>query len=967
MVDVTFHRPFEVGSEVGPFQFVIENLNNDIGMVIYTGPNGFEGIYRIRDLEFVERPFDPLDRFDVLSGTIVGYQQFANGVLDFELSSFKLDAITVIENPPVETNAFINLFYGGADRFFGSSGNDTLFGYDGRDRIQGKRGDDHAFGGQGRDVLFGQSGADVLYGEAGNDRLLGGGQSDTLIGGSGADTLQGNEGRDTLQGGADNDKLFGNAGNDRLVGGGGRDVLRGGAGADWMQGGRGNDTYFIDNVGDRLFENSRGGLDDVNTSLLSFTLGSGFENLALTGSSVEGNIRTGSGNSGDNQILGAERNQNLLVGGAGNDTLVGGAQNDTLRGERGHDILEGGRGEDSLVGGFGDDQLEGGQGDDTLDGGDGSDTLLGGLGNDTYLIYNENDVIQEGVNQGLDEIHSLALAVTLADNVENLTLLGASREGDLITGVGNTLDNEITGSDFARNALLGAQGNDTLIGGNLADVLRGEDGMDWLAGGAGNDLLQGAEGNDVIVAGDGDDTLNGGVGHDTMSGGIGNDFYIVDSANDTLSENADSGTDTVQTDLVSFSLGENFENLVLTGPAEPDGILVGNGNALGNSITGSTLDQNHLFGGEGDDVIVAGDRDDTLDGGAGHDTMSGGIGNDFYIVDSANDTLSENADSGTDTVQTDLVSFSLGENFENLVLTGPAEPGGILVGNGNALGNSITGSTLDQNHLFGGEGDDTLIGGNVFDRLSGNAGDDSIDAGAGDDSLFGGLGADTLLAGDGNDLLIGWQDTSSTSNTDGGNFLSGGSGNDTLQGGGGGNETLYGGLGSDILNGGCRDTEQTEPTGNPDLFVFRSVEESRSGLGLRDTITSFETGFSQIDLSEFVQSGVRIDLAITSFTYETVVQISDDEEAPVVTTVVRPVATTFYHNVSGFEQSHTADIILHVDSNSGTKFLVASTYEEYRGQGAIDEALDTDFEVEIFTDTLLVREDFLLASDIVLS
>ncbi|WP_083100701.1 M10 family metallopeptidase C-terminal domain-containing protein [Pseudophaeobacter leonis] len=223
------------------------------------------------------------------------------------------------------------------------------------------------------------------------------------------------------------------------------------------------------------------------------------------------------------------------------------------------------------------------------------------------------------------------------------------------------------------------------------------------------------------------------------------------------------------------------------------------------------------------------------------------------------------------------------------------------------------------------------------------------------------------MAGDGNDLLVGWQDSSSTSNTDGGNFLSGGSGDDTLQGGGGGNETLYGGLGSDILNGGYRDTEQTEPTGNPDLFVFRSVEESRSGLELRDTISSFETGLSLIDLSEFAQSGVRIDLAISGFTYETVVEISDDEEIPVVTTVVRPVATTFYYNVSGFDQGDTAEIILHVESSFGSKFLVASTYEEYSGQGAIDETLDTDFEVEIFSDTLLVREDFLLASDIVIS
>jgi Ca2+-binding RTX toxin-like protein len=61
---------------------------------------------------------------------------------------------------------------------------------------------------------------------------------------------------------------------------------------------------------------------------------------------------------------------------------------------------------------------------DALDGGAGSDTLVGGVGNDTFIVDATTDVVTENSGEGTDSIRT---SVTLAANVENLTLLCCGR------------------------------------------------------------------------------------------------------------------------------------------------------------------------------------------------------------------------------------------------------------------------------------------------------------------------------------------------------------------------------------------------------------------------------------------------------------------------------------------------------------------------------------------------------------
>ncbi|MDF2447168.1 MAG: hypothetical protein K0S46_2404 [Moraxellaceae bacterium] len=540
---------------------------------------------------------------------------------------------------------------------------------------------------EGDDVLYGTPLVDTLDALGGNDTVYGLADNDTLIGGSGNDSLHGDDGNDTLQGDA------------------GDDTLDGGTGDDAMAGGAGNDTYVVDAWADTVTEAAGEGYDTVQAAI-DYTLGAHVEELQLTGSAANG-----TGNAQDNV-------------------------------------------------------LQGNDGANRLDGGAGDDLMIGGAGNDTYVVDSADDLILEGSGQGVDTVES-ALDWTLGSDLENLQLTGAGN----IDGTGNELANQLTGNDGA-NVLDGLAGNDTLSGGA---------GIDTLKGGTGNDIyvLDAADGGDsivelagegtdmvladrnhtlganlenltltgysdhsgtgngvgnLIIGNDGNNTLTGGGGNDTLRGGNGDDTYVMAAGDtvDIVTELADAGTDTVRS-AITWTLGSNLENLVLTGT----GNTSGTGNAQDNTITGNG-GNNVLNGGDGNDTLLGnggadtlngGNGNDVLNGGAGSDTLRGGMGDDLYIAGSG-DTVIESAGQGIDTVQS-ANSFTLGANLENLTLTGAA-----ATGTGNAQDNVITGNN-SANTLNGGAGNDTLAGGKGNDSLVGGVGNDSyvLNRGDGRDSI----------------------------------------------------------------------------------------------------------------------------------------------------------------------------------------------------------------------------------------
>jgi Ca2+-binding RTX toxin-like protein len=124
----------------------------------------------------------------------------------------------------------------------------------------------------------------------------------------------------------------GNGLDNLIAGGAGADTLDGGLGADTLIGGLGDDVYVVDSLGDTVIEGADAGIDEVRTTLSTFTLGDNVERFLFQG----GGDANGTGNGLDN----------WLAGNLGNDTLDGAAGNDTLLGGLGTDVLTGGSGAD---------------------------------------------------------------------------------------------------------------------------------------------------------------------------------------------------------------------------------------------------------------------------------------------------------------------------------------------------------------------------------------------------------------------------------------------------------------------------------------------------------------------------------------------------------------------------------------------------------------------------------------------
>ncbi|MDI1350574.1 calcium-binding protein, partial [Aquabacterium sp.] len=620
------------------------------------------------------------------------------GGRDLVKSAISLSLMDQVEDLTLVGVDSINGTGNGLDNVItGNDADNVLDGGEGADTLVGGDGSDTYIVSSTTDVVVeeGDLGPNGLFHFSGIDQVLS--QIDFTLGDN-VENLTLTGVAIAATGNASDNTLTGNDQNNVLMGLAGDDVLNGGAGADTLVGGAGSDTYVLDSLSDVIVEDaSTAGIDTVVTEL-SHTLADGLENLQLTGKAIvigrgnaqdnvlisnEGNTEAGAGT----QLYGLDGNDTLisagsyatdhqsLFGGAGDDFyqivvtsgrppqvvelanegvdtvyFVGGDSNNftdggtyvlaanvengirsmtgmkttavsTLVGNGLNNRLMGSLNSDKLSGLDGNDTLEGGFGQDTLDGGAGSDSMAGGVGDDTYIVDSLSDIIVERAREGTDTVITKVLGYTLGANLERLRF--------------------------------------------------------DLTGGAGNDLFQGSVW---------DDTLRGGAGADTLVGGKGNDTYGVDSLSDVITELANEGVDTVQSSL-SYTLSGELENLTLIGTAA----LNGTGSAVANLIQGNSASNR-------------------LDGQAGVDTLIGGAGNDTYVVDNAQDVVSEFINEGADTVEASA-SYTLGNHIENLTLTGSQA----ITGSGNDLANQINGNEA-SNTLEGNGGNDRLLGNGGGDR-----------------------------------------------------------------------------------------------------------------------------------------------------------------------------------------------------------------------------------------------------------
>lgn len=466
-----------------------------------------------------------------------------------------------------------------------------------------------------------------------------------------------------------------------------------------------------------------------------------------------------------------------------------------------------------------------GAGDDTIDvrGHLGEySTFSGGDGNDIYhvdwysTLYNSKAIKEGKTAQAGDHdrvVFSGSYTFILPDNVEDLTIAG-NHDGN---GEGNALSNIMVGDDSN-------------------NVLDGKDGQDSMAGGKGDDTYYGIWSQDTFTeaADEGDDTL-------ILSGSPG----------------------------AVFEIPQNFENVVLFA----ERVEYVKGTAADNKIECNAGKQ-------------------TIDGGAGADDMAGGIGRDVYYLDNPGDRVTDTSGYNRIYIETagDMKFLNAfgdiyfkGSGAINLVSTYTAsvQLHSITI-HGNSADNAI--KVNYGTSLHGGGGDDTLqgeaklieggIGNDVIrtayaKQVSGGAGKDviyggwEIDGGRGADRLIGGFIGNLYVDVDVSDTIIEtdpydsrYNDRVTFSGRGGMAFILpekvedieligsksiNAVGNDLRNTiiGNDGHNVLTGGLGRDFMRGGMgRDT-------------FRFVTRADSDEQHADVIRDFQRGLDRIDLTAF--------------------------------------------------------------------------------------------------------------------
>jgi Ca2+-binding RTX toxin-like protein len=433
---------------------------------------------------------------------------------------------------------------------------------------------------------------------------------------------------------------------------------------------------------------------------------------------------------------------------SGNDTLIKKGtetlniiQNITLDNINYYDIVSTSTDAQTLSGTPEDDILLGGSGNDTFTTGSATDVVLGYGGNDSITINNGGNITVNGGSgtdtlsisySGITDIGSFVTRIRQTDNVYVLTdgsgntisfiNIGSDIDGDVwgattgltINGANYCISSDkyssldlwypnsssagaviyslstgkvglVANADTNRASFVPSRTGGspcdadslsttamTIYGTAIPDHIEGSSEADTIYGYADNDLIHSLAGADNIYAGDGDDlvfvkvanltnysVLDGGAGSDTLN------FGLPESSmgGNFLTEAA------ITIDLSGSSKGKaaNFENIVgsryndtitgdssaniLIGSAGNDTINGGEGNDIiyGEASSGGTyanqkahlisdyslgsMDTNDVLnGGAGDDTIYGDLGQDTIDGGAGADTLTGGAGIDTFVI-----------------------------------------------------------------------------------------------------------------------------------------------------------------------------------------------------------------------------------------------------------------------------------------------------------------------------------------------
>ncbi|WP_439787083.1 calcium-binding protein, partial [Photorhabdus luminescens] len=195
------------------------------------------------------------------------------------------------------------------------------------------------------------------------------------------------------------------------------------------------------------------------------------------------------------------------------------------------------------------------------------------------------------------------------------------------------------------------------------------------------------------------------------------------------------------------------------------------------SETDETLDAgqlgvSNLYGGSGNDTLIAAKTGSWLVGGAGSNTYVGGAGDDVFVISASDDTKNIHGNGGHDTaiivgnqgVALDMdragLTIAQGGSGNDTIISGGANGVFIKGGSGNStlmggMGNDVLVGGSGHNTIIGGTGKSVIYAGPQGDTIYASKGGSIIHAGGGDDKILGGLGDDVIEVGHGNATIDG--------------------------------------------------------------------------------------------------------------------------------------------------------------------------------------------------------------------
>ncbi|WP_170419562.1 cadherin-like domain-containing protein [Ruegeria atlantica] len=664
-------------------------------------------------------------------------------------------------------NAQDNIFLGGAgdDTLVGRAGSDTLDGGAGADRLDGGLGDDLLISRDGDDVLAGGQGADIFVVSTSSGAVT---ISETLLGENAGENRIVFDGVDygdvmarqsgdalvlTLSATANVTIENWFAASGAVASAFGRFQFLGGVQIDpshfvqQILAGE-QPTVFLGGAGDDVFAtgdtvvtiDSGDGADRIETGAGDDVVNAGDGTDIVTGNGGFDHIDLGAGNDvfydrGEGIANSAPNDDDVVIGGAGQDVFFS---------ERGNDRLFGGAGDDLF-------QLQLGNGVRTIEGQAGIDTLSYTLEDlptgfdpafaDLHRIsLTLNDVATESIGPGgFRYVFGETLDALIADGEVVEEEIDSDREGvtDIIYRDSEgreliviapefssflQLTSSQPGAEFNQISLTAVRGienvtgsalSDDISGNNVDNIVLGREGDDVLSGGGGADMLDGGVGDDQLFGDEGDDRLIAQFGSDRLVGGLGNDTYVIHRT----------ARDSVINELVD-----------------------------GRSSTGNTLvfedarfdEVSFVRVGVNIEAYVDGNRILTIE------SIFPGINPipnaQFEAIQFADGVFI----TGVQTVQNFLIARLNGEDGVRDAILGSNDTDII---NGDAGDNAFSGQRGDD-VLSGGAGNDVLRGDDGDDHLDGGTGNDTLDGGEGDDAIIATQGSDIVSTGAGDNRII---------------------------------------------------------------------------------------------------------------------------------------------------------------------------------------------------------------------